>query len=220
MGWGSNPAITTMQFEYRSVQSLMRSDVFRAWLDRFVLERAEEAGPVTWVDRLAPKERERLRRDLALILSEPEMIGEPLDWREIADILREYAELAGWAGALIQETATACASFRVDVRQQELRVLAKASPAVQRAANALLTGFLAQHPTDIQRLETGQIKKMANRAIWQIDLPDGYRLRYRVDEVEQVVYVVYLGPHPDGMAEGRERAVRARMRPRRQEKGS
>jgi hypothetical protein len=36
-----------------------------------------------WASRLAPEDRERLRGDLELVLSEPETTGEPLDWQEI-----------------------------------------------------------------------------------------------------------------------------------------
>ena len=79
----------------------------------------------------------------------------------------------------------------------------------------LLCRFLPAHPTCAARLERGRLKKLANRDIWQIDLPDGYRLRFFVAEPERTVHVVYLGPHPDGPVDGREQAIRALVRRRR-----
>jgi len=201
-------------------QEIPDHETLHAWLEGFVQDRAEESSLTPWIARLPAEEQARMRRDLALVLAEPESTGEPLDWREIGDILREYAELAGWSGPPVQRAVPSPTAFRVDVRAQEIRALKRASPAVQRVANDLLTGFLAQNPTDPKRLEAGNLKKMANRGIWQIDLPDGYRLRYHVDASKRMVYVVYLGPHPDGQADGRERTVRATIQRRRKDVGT
>lgn len=83
---------------------------------------------------------------------------------------------------------------------------------MQHAVSELLQRFLPYSPTDVERLERGRLKKLGNRAVWQIQLPDGYRLRYFIAEPERIVHVVYLGPHPDGDADGREQIVRAAVR--------
>ena len=70
-------------------------------LDAFAQGREADASVLPWAARLSPRDRERLRSELALVLSEPGLTGEPVDWREIEDILREWAEVAGWEGALI-----------------------------------------------------------------------------------------------------------------------
>lgn len=162
---------------------------------------------------LPPREQSWLRGDLALVLAEPESTGEPLDWHEIGEILREYATLAGWEGPLLNPPppdVEACA-YRIALRSDDLRTLEDASAAVQQAVRELLSGFLPAHPTSAARLPRGHLKKLANRDIWQIDLPDGYRLRYLVAEPERTVHVVYLGPHPDGSRDGREQTVRAQV---------
>jgi hypothetical protein len=171
-----------------------------------------------WAGSLRDYERRWLREDLRLVLAEPLSNGEPLDRREILDILAEYAELAGHAGPLVTYVPQAPAAYGMDIRQRDLRDLRSASPAVQTAFSELQAGFLASSPEDPEKLRTGQIKKMPDRALWQIDLPDGWRLRYIVDEETKTVHVVYLGPHPDGAADGRERAVLAALNRRRNER--
>jgi hypothetical protein len=176
-----------------------------------------------WFTALPEAERTRLSRDLTLLFQEPEATGEPLDWPEVFDLLREFAVIAGWDGPVLvadeRDAVATDANYRVDLRPQDARALGSASAAVQRAAREAIDGFLAVAPTDADRLLRGDLKKMRNRHVWQIDLPDGYRLRYLVDEPARVVYVVYLGPHPDGAMEGRERAVRAKVQRRRHEGG-
>jgi mRNA-degrading endonuclease RelE of RelBE toxin-antitoxin system len=183
----------------------------------FVRGEMGDGGVLPWTERLSVQQRHRLRRDLALLLAEPEVTGEPLDWREIEDVLREYAEVAGWAGPVadVPPAIEPDACYAVEVRSEEVRALERASPAVRQAARDLLFRFLPLHPTDGERLGRGRLKKMGNRGIWQIDLPDGYRLRYFVAEPERTVFVVYLGPHPDGEADGREQAVQAMIQRRR-----
>jgi hypothetical protein len=183
----------------------------RALLESFARGSAEGDAALPWAERLSPRDRERLRGDLTVVLSEPGATGEPLDWREIGDILQEWAGVAGWDGTLIRSTAAAAGRFCVEIRPREAAALASAPAAVQRAARTLLEEFLTAHPTAGDLLPRGRLKKLANREIWQLGLPDGYRLRYFVDEPGRIVYVVYLGPHPDGDASGREQAVRSRV---------
>src|SRR5205809_2476787 len=157
---------------------------------------AGEDGFLPWEGRLAPADRQRLRSELELVLGEPELTGEPLDWPEVWEILREYAGLAGWDGPLVETVdATDESPYHLAIRPRELRALERAAPGVQRAARDLLAGLLARHPTDTLRLERGRVKKMGNRGVRQIELPDGYRLRYFVEEERRTVHVVYLGPH-------------------------
>jgi mRNA-degrading endonuclease RelE of RelBE toxin-antitoxin system len=174
-----------------------------------------EDPSLPWAGRLSPADRRRLRSELELLLGEPEVTGEPLDWPEVWDLLREYAGLAEWDGPLVDGAEEAEQSlYEVAIRPRELRALERAAPGVQRAARDLLARFLAQHPTDTLRLQRGRLKKMGDRGIWQIELPDGYRLRYFVEEERRTVHVVYLGPHPDGGEDGRERTARAGARRR------
>ena len=169
---------------------------------------------VPWADRLAARERRLLRQDLLLVLlEEPRTTGEPIDWREIEEILRDYAEIAGWQGALTAESdEPALGNFVVQIRPRDRERLAAAPAAVQRAATLLLASFLACAPTDRAALPRGQLQKITDRGMWQIDLPDGYRLRYVVDDPGRTVRVVYLGPHPADGHYGRERGLRARLR--------
>jgi len=187
-----------------------------AGLEAFAQGQERDAPVLTWAARLSPPDRERLRSELALVLSEPQAAGEPVDWREIEEILREWAEVAGWEGALISTAAPAPGGpYMVELRSAEAEALTGASSAVQEAMYALLTQFLPLHPTAGDRLPRGRLKKLQNREAWQIELPDGYRLRYFVDQPERTVHVIYLGPHPDRDTSGRERAARTRMQQRR-----
>src|SRR5262249_59109536 len=143
--------------------------------------------------------RGRRGGDLEVVLAEPGAAGEPLDWQAIGDILEEWAEIAGWEGPLIEESLTPAEEssggcFSVDLRPRDARTLACAPAGVQRAMQVLLTEFLPVHPTVGERLPRGQLKKLKNRGFWQIDLSDGYRLRYSVDKPGRVVYILYFGP--------------------------
>jgi hypothetical protein len=185
-------------------------------LETFVRTRQDRETTLPWASRLSAEDCERLRKDLALVLSEPESTGEPVDWSELRDILSEYAGMAGGDELVIPASAARLdLPFTLDIRPRELDSLSTASPAVQRVAGEILRTFLPLHPTVGARLPGGRLKKLGNRDLWQIDLPDGYRLRYYVAEPERMVYVVHLGPHPDGQARGREQTVRARVQRRR-----
>jgi hypothetical protein len=117
-----------------------------------------------WAESLSARERDRLRGELALVFSEPEITAEPLDWPEVMDILWEYAELAGWNGtpfeaAPLSPAGTACT---VEIRPQDLRTLERASPAVQEVVREVLGRFLPFHLTDGARLGRGDLKKLGN----------------------------------------------------------
>jgi hypothetical protein len=170
---------------------------------------AEDLLP--WVARLSPEDLARLREDLAVVLSEPETFDEPLDWREIGEILRDWAQVAGWEeGALLGSALQEKGSYTVDVRPQDEEQLERAAPAVRTATRQCLTEFLPFYPTAGFLLPRGRLKRMKDRDLWQIQLPDGYRLRYLVDKNARLVRIVYFGPHPDHDSRGREQRVRAR----------
>ncbi len=176
------------------------------------LVRTEEiTDTLPWSTELSPPDRARLRHDLALLLAEPETTGELLDWSEVEDVLAEFAGLAGWDGPLLGSAPQLSAEpvYRIEVRRQDLRLLERASPAVRQVAQEVLSRFLPLHPTAGDRLTRGQFKRLPDRGLWQIDLPDGYRLRFFLDEGARTVHVVYLGPHPEGEVRGREERVRA-----------
>lgn len=184
----------------------------RERLEAFVRRREGDRPALPWVERLTSEECGRLRSDLTLVLSEPESTGEPLDWREIREILREWADRAGWEGPLIQPARPLPdGRYAVELPPRDARVLVGSSAAVQNAIYRLIAGFLPFYPTAGHLLPQGRLKKLKNRNVWQIELPDGYRLRYGVDHREYAVRILYLGPHPDRNTRGRERATRRRL---------
>jgi mRNA-degrading endonuclease RelE of RelBE toxin-antitoxin system len=191
------------------------------WSEEVVdaLRRFAEGGcppSLEWTNTLPELDRQRLRSDLTVLLGEATEPGAPLDFKELDELLSEYAAQAGRPDATVHAAAQRAteSTYTVDVRPQDLRRLKVASLAVQRSAHEVLTVFLPRFPTAPDQLPSGKVKKIAERSIWQVDLPDGFRLRYFVDEQERVVYVVYLGSHPDGAADGREVVVRSRVRRR------
>ena len=180
-------------------------------LAAFVDGNLEGAGALAWAAMLSDQDRGRLRDELALVLSEPELTDEPLDWPEITSILEEWAAVAGWTGSLVvQEDVPNEGFYSVGLSARDARLLERAPPGVQRATRVLLTEFLPHHPTSAERLPRGDLKKLNNRQVWQIDLPDGYRLRYLVNKAARAVHVVYFGPHPSGNPCGREQFARTR----------
>jgi hypothetical protein len=182
-------------------------------LERFAHE--DDGGDsVPWARRLSGIEQRRLRSDLAVVLAEPRLTGEPPDWRELDAILSDYAREAGWDGPAIADSdpVPVEGAYRVHVRPQERRALERASTAVRETARELLVRFLPHHPTSFARVPRGHLKKLPDRKVWQLHLPDGYRLRYLVDEAEAAVHVLFLGPHPDGALTGRAESARATFR--------
>jgi hypothetical protein len=190
----------------------------RAWAERYPSEAPETDEPIPFDSLLAIEDRHRLRADLLTVLAEPELSGEPIDTREIAEILREYAEIAGWDGPLWPSTASPEPSYFLDLPSGYLKALRFASPAVQRVVEELISGPLARNPFGLAGEISQRVKKMPDRDLWQIYLPDGFRLRYRVDEPARTVHVVYIGPHSDSHSDGREDAVRQAVHRRKLER--
>ncbi len=48
--------------------------------------------------------------------------------------------------------------------------------------------------------ETHWTMKKVDRALWQLDLPSGYRLEYTVVDIDRVVLVLFIGNHDDAAA--------------------
>ena len=48
--------------------------------------------------------------------------------------------------------------------------------------------------------ETHWTIKKVDRAVWQLDLPSGYRLEYTVLDADHVVLVLFIGNHDDAAA--------------------
>lgn len=155
-----------MPIEDTALLPVLGSVGFRNWLNRFLLDPNTSPCLFPWMRNLDVEAQQELRRDLEFILSEPEESGEPLDVRELREILRDYAMTADWDGPLLCGPMPAEAmSYTVDIRPQELRLVQKAAPGVRRAVAELLEGFLASCPTDPSRLGTFKIKKLADSTL-------------------------------------------------------
>jgi hypothetical protein len=177
----------------REHQAELEDASLLALLQGFVQGNADGRGALPWTDRLLLQDRERLRSDLTLVLSEPEETGEPLDREEITEILREWADVADWDGPLVRATGLPREHrFSVDFGPRYHQALACAPPAVQRAMHVLLTEFLPEYPKDAERLPRGQLKKLNERDVGQIDLPDAYRLRYLIDKPARAVNIALV----------------------------
>jgi mRNA-degrading endonuclease RelE of RelBE toxin-antitoxin system len=88
------------------------------------------------------------------------------------------------------------------------RVLAN-SKRIEKDFLRIITGFSEEEQQTIwQILQTHPkgtgathwtIKKVY-RNIWQLDLPEGYRLEYTVVDTARVVFVLFIGNHDDAAA--------------------
>ena len=64
-------------------------------------------------------------------------------------------------------------------------------------AEKVLNEFLPFTPLELVAGKSKKLRGAYERLGYlQYDLPDGYRIQYRVDDTAKVVYVDYLGPHP------------------------
>src|SRR5262249_26548253 len=111
--------------ESASMQRIETFDVmapeFAAQLEAFARGPGDAVILLPWAASLRGSDSLRLRDELAVVLEEPALTGEPLDWREIRSILAEYAEVAGWDGPLFPEgPAAPPGPYFVNVRDQEL----------------------------------------------------------------------------------------------------
>ncbi len=190
----------------------------RGWVERTSTDSADSYEAIPFVYLLDPEHLKRMRVDLLTVLMESDHAGEAVDVREIEDILREFTELAGWDGPIWVTDAEELPAYRLDVQAKDIKALRNASPAVQRVVEQLFSGPLIENPFGLSAEVSQRVKKMPDRDLWQVYLPDGFRLRYYVDEPERTVHVVYLGPHSDSRNDGREAAVRQAVHRRRLER--
>jgi hypothetical protein len=192
------------------------SPTLLAGLTAFARSGSRGEALLPWLARLSGLDQERLRSDLAVVLEEAELTGEPIDWQEIGEILQEAAASVGWDEMLVHAASSPSAGdYVVHLRSEDREALAGASPAVQQTMELLLKEFLPHYPTAPHLLPRGRLKKLRERDAWQLQLPDGYRLRYLVEKPLRAVHVVYLGPHPDRDSRGREHHVRVQVKRRR-----
>src|SRR5688572_25676833 len=124
---------------------------FRAWVERLSPDSANSGGPIPFVDRLNPDDRQEFRADLLTVLMESDHSDEAVDAREVADVLREFAELAGWDGPLWVSEVEAASAYRLEVPAKDVKALRTASPAVQRVVEELFNGPLIENPFGVGR---------------------------------------------------------------------
>src|SRR4051794_3052259 len=115
-----------------------KSPAVLARLGAFARDSGSGEEVLPWAARLSLQDQARLRGDLSVVLNEPETTGEPVDWREIGEILQEWAEVAGWDDVLVRGDAVSPAGdFAVQLGARDQEALAGASPAVQKAMDLL-----------------------------------------------------------------------------------
>lgn len=70
------------------------------------------------------------------------------------------------------------------------------SPTRQRDAKGFIRDHLTQSP--LERIP-GKVKELHGKykGVMQYDIDQNYRIMYRVDKAKRVVFVQYIGPHPD-----------------------
>src|SRR5215217_5118410 len=99
-----------------------------ARLEAFARDGGSGEEVLPWAARLTLQDQTRLRSDLAVVLNEPETTGEPVDWREIGEILQEWAELAGWDDVLVSgDAASPAGDFAVQLSARDQEALSGAS---------------------------------------------------------------------------------------------
>jgi mRNA-degrading endonuclease RelE of RelBE toxin-antitoxin system len=80
------------------------------------------------------------------------------------------------------------------IEKDVLRIITSFSQDEQHA----MWQILRQHPKGREATHW-RIKKV-DTAIWQLDLPRGYRLEYTVVDQDRVVLVLFIGNHDDAAA--------------------
>jgi hypothetical protein len=80
---------------------------------------------------------------------------------------------------------------------------------IEKAFLRIITGFREDEQNTIWKIlrthpkgsgETHWTMKKVDRAIWQLDLPSGYRLEYTVEDTDHAVLVLFIGNHDDAAA--------------------
>src|SRR5687767_10988512 len=145
---------------------------FRGWVERLSADPAGSGAPIPFVDRLKPDDLQRFRADMLTVLMESDHSGDAIDAREVADVLREFAELVHWDGPLWVSEVETAAAYRLEVPARDLKALRTASQAVQRVVEELFSGPLIENPFGVGREVSQRVKKMPDRDLWQVYLPD------------------------------------------------
>ena len=70
------------------------------------------------------------------------------------------------------------------------------SPVRQRDAQGFIASHLTRNP--LERIP-GKTKELRGKykGVMQYDIDRNDRIMYRVDKAERVVFIQYIGPHPD-----------------------
>lgn len=86
-------------------------------------------------------------------------------------------------------------AYSVKLSRKAEKGLSKLPPALRIKATEFIDNFLASTPF---RPVPGKTKKLRGKlkGVFQYDLSDAYRIWWRVDKAERIVYVTYVGPHP------------------------
>jgi len=66
---------------------------------------------------------------------------------------------------------------------------------IAQQAQGIIDAHFRHHPTQRIPSKLKQLKGPLS-GIWQYNLPSAYRLWYPVNPHAQVVFVIYIGPHP------------------------
>lgn len=86
-------------------------------------------------------------------------------------------------------------AYFVKLSRKAEKGLAKLPPALRTKAAEFIDSFLTTTPL---RPIPGKTKRLRGKlkGTFQYDLSDAYRIWWRVDQAELIVYVTYIGPHP------------------------
>jgi mRNA-degrading endonuclease RelE of RelBE toxin-antitoxin system len=91
---------------------------------------------------------------------------------------------------------SAADDYQIRVEESVQGAIERLPKAYQNKVFRLWKSHLCKQPT--QRIP-GKLKELKGRykGYYQFDINDKDRMIYSVDEAERVVYVEYVGPHPD-----------------------
>ena len=87
--------------------------------------------------------------------------------------------------------------YRIRIKKRAKKALQPGGMSPRR--QAIATRFISEHLIlDPLKHVPGRTKQLHGRhaGLFQYDIDESYRLHYRVDTSERIVYVEYIGPHP------------------------
>jgi len=93
-------------------------------------------------------------------------------------------------------TGSAADAYKIKIEDEVWGAIARLPEPFQDKIFCLFRDHLCQQPT--QRIP-GKLKELKGRhkGFYQFDINDRDRMIYSVDEPNRVVYVEYVGPHPE-----------------------